>query len=390
MTEENSFNDIDSSQCEGLVTTEECTLAVNKMKHNKSPGLDGITVEFYQTFWPLLGNFVIEVYNESYQHGSLPESQRVAVMSLIFKGGDEENIENYRPISLTNVDYRILAFTLAQRMQRIIGNVISNDQSAYIKRRYMGTNIRLVSDIIDYFDMMNESGLLLMLEFKKAFDSIEWNFRLRSLQYFNFGPTFIKWVETIYWKPEACIKNNGHISDTFKISRGIRQGCPVSALLFIICIEVLGIKVRSSQSLAGFKFGYPQKPVKISQYADDGIIFLNNRNEMCSALNLLTKFGEISGLKLNVEKCEGFWLGRDKILQENCNLFGIKWPEQIRCLGIYLGYNKQLNDSRNWYEKLDDIEIILKKWQNRANFKNLCPLKIDLTCLNNKHSQGSC
>ena len=76
---------------------------------------------------------------------------------------------------------------------------------------------------------------------------------------------------------------------------------------------------------------------------------------MCSALNLLTKFGEISGLKLNMEKCEGFWFGRDKILQENCNLFGIKWPEQIRCLGIYLGYNNQLNDIRNWYEKLDDI-----------------------------------
>ena len=198
----------------------------------------------------------------------------------------------------------------------------------------MGTNKRLVSDIIDYFDMMNESGFLLMLDFKKAFDSIEWNFPLRSLQYFNFGPTFIKWVETIYWKPEACIRNNGHISDTFKISRGIRQGCPVSALLFVICVEVLGIKVRSSQSLAGFNFGYPQKPIKISQYADDGIMFLNNRNEVCSELNLLTKFGEISGLKLNMEKREGFWLGRDKILQENCNLFGIKWPKQIRCLGI--------------------------------------------------------
>ena len=197
MTEENSFNDIDSSLCEGLVTIEECTLAVNKMKHNKFPGLDGITVEFYQTFWPLLGNFLIDVYNESYQHGSLPESQRMAVISLIFKGGDEENIENYRPISLTNVDYRILAFTLAQRMQKTIGNMISNDQSAYIKGRYMGTNIRLVSDIIDYFDMMNESGFLLMLDFKKAFDSIEWNFLLMSLQYFNFG---LKRITTLHNK----------------------------------------------------------------------------------------------------------------------------------------------------------------------------------------------
>ena len=104
--------------------------------------------------------------------------------------------------------------------------MISNDQSAYkeryIKGRYMGKNIRLVRDIIDYFDMMDDSGFLLMLDFKKAFDSLEWNFLLRSLQYFNFGPSFIKWMETICWKPEACIKNNGHISDSFKIFRGIR------------------------------------------------------------------------------------------------------------------------------------------------------------------------
>ena len=159
------------------------------MKHNKSPGLDGLTVEFYQAFWPLLGNFMIDVYNESYQNGSLPESQRMAVMSLIFKKGDEENIENYRPISLTNVDYRILAFTLAQRVQKVIGNIISNDQTAYIKGRYMGTSIRLVSDAIDYFDMMEESGFPLMLDFKKDFDSVEWNFLLRALRYFNFGPT---------------------------------------------------------------------------------------------------------------------------------------------------------------------------------------------------------
>ena len=115
---------------------------------------------------------------------------------------------------------------------------------------------------------------------------------------------------------------------------------------------------------SGFNFGYPQKPIKISQYADDGIMFMNDRNEMCSALNIFKKFGDVSGLILNVEKCEGFWLGREKMQQVNWNLFGIKWPEQFRCIGIYLGYNRPLNDIRNWYEKLDDIEITLKKWKN--------------------------
>ena len=365
MPRENLLDDLDRLECEGLISLEENTIAVGKMKHNKSPGLDGITTEFYQAFWPLLGNLLTEVFNESYESGFLPDSQRKAVMTLSYKKGNEDDIANYRPSSLTNVDYRILAFILAQRMQKVMDKIICNDQSAYIKGRYMGTNIRLVSDIIDYYDTTDKSGILLMLDFKKAFDSIEMNFLLKSLEYFNFDPSFIRWIQTIYHRPSAYIKNNGHISETFNMSRGIRQGCPVSALLFIICVEILAKKVRNSETLAGFNFGYPQKPIKINQYADDGIMFLNNRTELCSALAILRDFGRVSGLKLNIEKCEGFWLGRNKKLQHNCKLCGIKWPSIFKCLGIYLGYNRQLNETKNWDEKIQDIENTLKKWEKR-------------------------
>ena len=153
------------------------------MKKNKSPGMDGITIEFYQAFWPLLGNLLVDVFNESYELGKLPDSQRKSVMSLIFKRGDEDDISNYRSISLTNTDYRILAFTLAERMQKILGDIISNDQTAYVKGRYMGTNIRLVSDVIDYYDLLNKSGLLLMVDFQKAFDSLDWHFLFKTLNF---------------------------------------------------------------------------------------------------------------------------------------------------------------------------------------------------------------
>ena len=113
----------------------------------------------------------------------------------------------------------------------------------------MGYNIRLVSDTIDYYDILNKSGILLTIDFKKAFDSLEWNFMLKTLQTFNFGPSFINWVKTIYNSPETCIKNNGHISEVFQISRSIRQGCPVSALLYVLYVEVLAKKIRQSQSL---------------------------------------------------------------------------------------------------------------------------------------------
>ena len=104
---ENRLDDDTKLICEGLVTYDECLKSLNKMKKNKSPGLDEIATEWYQAFWPLVGKLLVDVFNESHQLGCLSDSQRKAVMSLIFKKGDDEDIANYRPISLTNVDYRL-------------------------------------------------------------------------------------------------------------------------------------------------------------------------------------------------------------------------------------------------------------------------------------------
>ena len=186
ITSENRLDDDNKLKCEGLVTYNECLKFLNKMKGNKSPGLDGITTEWYQAFWPLVGELLVDVFNEGHQLGSLSDSQRKAVMSLIFKKGDDDDISNYRPISLTNVDYRILAFTLAERIQLVISDITSTDQTTYIKRRYMGTNIRLVSDVIEHYNATNKSGILLMLDFRKAFDTIGWNILLQTLHFFNF------------------------------------------------------------------------------------------------------------------------------------------------------------------------------------------------------------
>ena len=134
--------------------------------------------------------------------------------------------------------------------------------------------------------------------------------------------------------------------------------------MFILCVEVLAIKVRNSSSLQGFQFGY-HNPIKLAQYADDGVLFLNSKMELGSSLNILAQFGKLSGLNLNLGKCEGFWFGKDKALQSHSRHFGIKWPELLRCLGIYLGYNNQLKDNENIDEKVDEIEDILSKWDNR-------------------------
>jgi hypothetical protein len=347
-----------------LISLGECTEALEKMKGNKSPGLDGIGIEFYTKFWDILGPKLVDVFNESYNKGILSNTQRKSIITLIFKNGEMKDIANYRPISVTNIDYKILAMVLVNRLQRVIGTLIGTDQSAYIKGRNMGTNIRLVYDMLHLSDR-NIGGLLMSIDFRKAFDTLEHKFLFKVLHWFGFGESFIKWIHTLYNSPNACVKNNGHQSSYFDITRGIRQGCPISAVLFDLCVEILSIKVRSDNRITGFSFGNQPKKIKVLQYADDTIFFLKNEKEINDVMSIVENYATVSGLNLNRTKCEGYWFGKDKHRQDGCQLHGIKWPNQIKYLGIYLGYDRDLNDKMNWSVKIEKIKKILGAWETR-------------------------
>ncbi len=330
------------------------------------PGLDGIMAEFYIKFWDEICDVTVRSFNESYDDGQLSESQRSAVISLIFKKGDAQLLTNYRPISLTNCDYKILAFCLANRIQSVIHTIVHPSQAAYVKDRFIGCNIRLVEDVIEYFDKYNQEGVLMMLDFTKAFGSLEWNFLFNVLQKFNFGESFIKWIKTLYDDPITCIKNNGYQSRVISLQRGIRQGCPVSALLFIIATEVMAIDIRSDCILQGINIPGNDQKIKILQYADDGVLFFNNLKEMQRGIKLINKFGKLAGTTLNLSKCEGLWLGRRKNEQLRCSLFGIKWPvDPIRCLGIFIGHDKKRIYELNWSQKIDAFKKVLDNWKCR-------------------------
>ena len=113
----NKLSKHESQTCDGYVTIEELTLAVNNLKPNKSPGKDGITTNFYKKFWQSLGPILVNIFNTSYDRQKLPFSQRQSILNLIYKKNDPLDLSNYRPISLLNSDYKILSYTLAQRIK---------------------------------------------------------------------------------------------------------------------------------------------------------------------------------------------------------------------------------------------------------------------------------
>ena len=173
--------------------------------------------------------------NESFSKKTLPDSLTTAVISLLHKKGERYLLKNYRPISLTNYDYKIIAFALSYRLQKVLPSLIHKNQTAYIKKRFIGDNVRTIDDIIAYSEKYNNDGVILSLDFQKAFDTIEWNFMHKVLEKLNFGNDLISWIEILYQNANVVIKNNGYISKKIFLERGLRQGCPISSILFILC-----------------------------------------------------------------------------------------------------------------------------------------------------------
>ena len=138
---------------------DEMKKVIEAMKINKSPGIDGIPVEFYKVFWNSIEKLFSNMVQESWENNALTTSMNTGILTLIHKGGDHENLKNYRPISLTNCDYKIIAFVFAERLQHVISDIIHTDQSGYIRGRFIGCNIRNIIDIYEYTESFFIGGL---------------------------------------------------------------------------------------------------------------------------------------------------------------------------------------------------------------------------------------
>ena len=240
-------------------------------------------------------------------------TQREGIITCIPKGDKpREYLKNWRPISLLNVVYKIGSSCIANRIKNVLPTLIHEDQTGFVPGRYIGDNLRLLYDIIHYLKEENLQGLLVSIDFEKAFDSVDWGFMEKVLKQFGFGKDIIQWVSAFYKDIKSSIIVNGQASSSFNIERGCRQGDPISPYLFILCAEVLACRIREDENIKGIKIDDTE--FKISQFADDTTSLLNgDRHSFEQLFRQLDYFGEISGLKLNAEKTNNVWLGNKSL-----------------------------------------------------------------------------
>ena len=212
------------STCEGKITHNECFSVLQSFQKNKTPGNDGLTIEFYSAFWSLIGKPLVDCVNYSYEFGELSNSQKQAIITLIEKKGkDERLIKNWRPISLINVDAKIISKVLAKRLEKVLPKIIHSNQNAFVKGRSIFDAIRSIDAIVDYTKRNCLSGMLITIDFEKAFDTLNFNFLIRTLHKFNFGPSFIHWIRVLYKNASSTVMSNGFTTGPFSLERGGRE-----------------------------------------------------------------------------------------------------------------------------------------------------------------------
>ena len=232
-----TLSDEEQAACEGAVTLDECLNALKLMANNKSPGSDGFPCEFYKFFWIDISTYVCDSLNYAFDKGELSIDQRRGLITLIpKKDKDRLFLKNWRPVALLNTDYKILAKVLSNRIKPFFDKLINTDQTGYIQGRYIGENIRTVSDIISYLKARGMSAVILLIDFEKAFDSVRWSFIRKTLKAFGFGNDLVHWVDILYKNSQSAVINNGYFTSFFNLERGVRQGCPLSVYL-LNCLQ---------------------------------------------------------------------------------------------------------------------------------------------------------
>ena len=166
---------------------------LDSFDNNKTPGNDGIPIEFHKTFWPVISDSFMNCNNECFEKGrAMSSSQKLAIITLIEKKWkDRSLLENWGPISLVNVDTKIMTKATVSRIKEVLPDIIHPNQTGYVKDRFIGETIRSIYDVMDFTVKENIHGLMLFIDFHKAFDSVEWEFLFKCLEAFNFGPDFL-------------------------------------------------------------------------------------------------------------------------------------------------------------------------------------------------------
>ena len=360
------------------ITLSECEDVIKHFKNNKSPGWDGLTAEFYKTFWDDIKNILYNSFQESINTGALSPSQRIGILTLIPKPKtpiELNYIKNWRPITLLNVDYKIFAHIIKNRIIKALPSVISKAQSGFQAGRSTNDNLILMALTLDHFnDNPEDGGFILQADLEKAFDSVSHKFLFTVLQNMGFGNYLVNLIKIAFNGCMSFANVNGHLSSPIYLLRGLHQGSPLSPVLFLLVSQVLTKRLENNPDIRGLSISGVS--ILTSLFADDTDLFMEaTADSVDAAIHELYSFGRHSGCKPNINKTKciplGAARGEAELLQYLDNRYGSNEVNFITHSFTALGitFNNWSSPSEicelNYAKKLEKVKDLVKTWGKR-------------------------
>ena len=362
---------VEKDKLDRSLTEHELLEALTNMNENKSPGPDGLTKEWYECHWLKIKNPYMNAVREIESRHELTEMQKRGAIKISHKKGERNLIKNYRPITLLNVDLKIITKALSERLKTVLPKIIHQNQTC-VPGRHIDSSVHIIQNLIDHANINNRNLALIFIDQEKAFDRMSHDFILKTLEKYGLGPYFIQWVKTICTDTKSFVKVNGYETFEFTTERGVRQGCPLSPLLYVLSLEVLSNHIRKNKKIKGYR--YTMKNLQylehtLCQYADDTTAAVTDMTSMHELFHTLDKYQKATNAKVNKDKTEALWVGKWKNRQDKP--LDLKWiNDSVKVLGIYVG-NKVGSSGTKALSELnfaEQIEIIKNKitfWRNK-------------------------
>ena len=350
------------------ITLSECYTSLKEMKNGKTPGSDGLPAEFYKHFWETLAPILQDLYIECMDKKKLNKTARHGLISLIPKGDkDTRYLKNWRPLTLLNLDYKIIAKVLATRLKTVLPSIIGNQQTGFMEGRQISENIRKTIDVISYVNSVKGKKCLIMtIDMEKCFDRIEYCAIQGSLEYFGITGRYADWISMFFNDFYVNTQNAGFLSPTFYKTRSINQGCNISPYLYLLCGEILAHKLKYNEQIKGVDIG--DVTMLLSQFADDTTLFLEyDEISLQQLVHTLSYIEAHTGLKVSYDKTVLYRVG--SIQYSSAKLYTSKpfqWSDgDINVLGITIrNHAKQTSDSHN--VTIDKMCKIMNSWYART------------------------
>ena len=314
----------DMAACEGELGEEgisaaELAGALKTCARGKTPGLDGLTYEFYRAFWDVVGEPLAEVFNEALTGGPdarLPDSMLSGLIVLVYKGakaGPRTQARCYRPLTMLNCDYKLLAKALAIRFGRPLGSIIDTTQTAFVPGRWIGDNVLMHLEEVDYLETTRNPGVIAFVDFEKAYDVVSRDWLFMCMERMGFGPVALRWVRLLLTGTRARCQVNGFHSRDFQVLSGVAQGSPLSPVLYVIAAQPLAARLRHLHREGRLRgIGLPGGHAPLShQHADDTTMHAHSLADLDVAIkHALQPFCDASASRAHPSKAGVMLLGR--------------------------------------------------------------------------------